>query len=239
MKKLFKAIRHYDLEEVKKILDSNPDAICSVAVPPPKKDIGQSPLQVAIKISAFDIAEYLIEQGADVNFMEDECPGTSVRCPLLHDAIGLVFFCLCCHPFNTKEEINRHLDNTKQAFAIFKMLCDCGADVNKLASNGLNALNKCVHAAERVLDRQAAYHPVTQNEAEEYFVKMLDILIEHGANFAEWANSSHYPPVDEPGMMNKELFIDDFVPKETGDIDRTAHTRTVMKKYVEDRKLNV
>ncbi|MBD5113494.1 MAG: hypothetical protein HDT42_13330 [Ruminococcaceae bacterium] len=37
MKKLFKAIRHGDIDEVKAILEKNPEAISSIAAPPPKK----------------------------------------------------------------------------------------------------------------------------------------------------------------------------------------------------------
>ena len=37
----------------------------------PKKDIGQSPLQVAIKCRHFEIIDLLIAHGADINFMED------------------------------------------------------------------------------------------------------------------------------------------------------------------------
>lgn len=65
MKKLFKAIRQGDSNEVVAILAKNPEAISSISSPPPKKDIGQSPLQVAVKIGEFDIAYYLMEQGAD------------------------------------------------------------------------------------------------------------------------------------------------------------------------------
>ncbi len=88
MKKLFKAIRQSDLDEVKAILEKNPEAVSSVASPPPKKDIGQSPLQVAVKIGEFDIAYYLMEHGADVNFMEEEAEGVTQRMPVLHDAIA-------------------------------------------------------------------------------------------------------------------------------------------------------
>lgn len=83
--------------------------------------------------------------------------------------------------------------------------------------------------------------------AEELFVAMLDILREHGADFCRWANESHYPPADEHGMMNRTLFLDDFVPTadtereitirgrkhtfvQKGDVDHTAHTRAVMKR---------
>ena len=255
MKKLFKAIRQYDLEQVRAVIEASPEAINSVSLPPPKKDAGQSPLQVAIKICAFDIAKLLIEHGADVNFMESEDVETSLRCPLLHDAVGAVMFCLCCGNLSSKEDIDKHKENACRAFSVFEMLCGRGADVNKEASNGMSALNACVHAAERVLDNRKAY-PFTQNEAEEYLVKMLDTLIHYGADLAKWAVSSHYPPADEPEMENRSLFIDDFVPKEDvireftlrgkkhtsvqkGDTDRTAHTRAVIQKYVKDRMIRI
>ena len=88
MKKLFKAIRQEKLEEVKSIIEKNPELVNCVATPPPKKDNGQSPLQVAIKISALEIIDYLIESGADVNFMEAEDNDPGLRCPVLHDAIN-------------------------------------------------------------------------------------------------------------------------------------------------------
>lgn len=36
----------------------------------PKKDIGQSPLEVAIKCGAFEIVDYLLDHGADPDFVE-------------------------------------------------------------------------------------------------------------------------------------------------------------------------
>lgn len=59
-------------------------------MPPPKKDNGQSPLQVALKIGAYDIIDYLIKNNADVNFMEAEDDDPGLRCPVLHDAITMV-----------------------------------------------------------------------------------------------------------------------------------------------------
>ena len=243
MRKLFKAIRDYDLQEVKAILENNPKEINSISVPTPKKDRGQSPLQVAIKITAFDIAEYLIEHYSDVNFMEEKYDETSLRCPVLHDAIGAVMFCLCCSPLCSKEEIIKHIDNAGKAFLIFKMLCEKGADVNKTDSIGFNAMSRCVFRAESVLDHQETY-PFTQKETEKFFTAMLDVLIEHGADFADWANSD----------LNKERYINNFVPKDDrvietnfrgkvetivqkGNVDFTAHTRAVIQKYIKDRNI--
>ena len=90
MTKLFKAIRQNDIETVKKVLHKYPEKVNCMATPPPKKDEGQSPLQVAIKVGNIEIAHYLIDQGADVNHMEPYNglpPTRCYRCPLLFDAI--------------------------------------------------------------------------------------------------------------------------------------------------------
>lgn len=87
MKKLFKAIRSKDFEQVKEIIINKPDLVNCVAKQPPKKDDGQSPLQVALKTGAFDIADYLIDMGADLNFIEDTSCCNSWRIPVIQDAI--------------------------------------------------------------------------------------------------------------------------------------------------------
>ncbi len=72
MKKLFKAIRQENLEEVKAIIEKKPELVNCVATPPPKKDNGQSPLQVACKISAMEIIDYLIEKGTNVIWIKKQ-----------------------------------------------------------------------------------------------------------------------------------------------------------------------
>ena len=63
MKKLFVLLRQGNLEEVKKIIEAKPELLNCVAGPQPKKDHGQSLLQVALKSGNFDIADYLIDKG--------------------------------------------------------------------------------------------------------------------------------------------------------------------------------
>ena len=90
MKRLFQAVRQNDLETVKRILDKEPELINCVATPPPKKDDGQSLLQVANKVGCFEIAHYLIDKGIDVNYMEPDhgLPMTQCfTCPVLIDAV--------------------------------------------------------------------------------------------------------------------------------------------------------
>ena len=66
MKKLFNAIRKSDLETVRQIILKQPELVNCVAKQPPKKDDGQSPLQVALKTGNNDIAEFLIDNGAEL-----------------------------------------------------------------------------------------------------------------------------------------------------------------------------
>ena len=63
MKKLFKAIRDGNIELVKQLVDNKPELANCVAKQPPKKDDGQSPLQVALKTGNVLIAEYLFGYG--------------------------------------------------------------------------------------------------------------------------------------------------------------------------------
>lgn len=240
MKKLFNAIRHGDLDEVKSILEKNPEAISSVASPPPKKDIGQSPLQVAVKIGEFDIAYYLMQHGADVDFMEEEAEGVTWRMPILHDAIRTAFISLCY----------RDEDSSAKGLELMRELLKRGADPNKKASNTFAALDECVSRANDILDNQSIY-PDVQEVAEARLEAALDLLTEYGADFKEWADHGHFAG---EGETNRELFLDEFIPKPDvtqeftirgkrystvvkGSEDKTAHTRKIMREYCKKRGL--
>lgn len=233
MKKLFKAIRQENIEEVKEIIEKKPELVNCVAVPPPKKDNGQSPLQVALKTGAVEIAYYLIENGADVNFMEaeDDDPGT--RCPVLHDAIVMVMQSLRYGNFDlTDQKLKRKFDESDQGLNIIEELLKRGADPNKKASNGFDALNSAISDAEYILDNDI--YSAAWEKAEQQLVKLFDLLIRYGADFKGWANRGHFP---EPTPMesNKVRYLDDFTNQEG--VDETAHTRAVMQRYCKNRGL--
>lgn len=241
MKKLFKAIRQENLEEVASIIEKNPELVNCVATPPPKKDNGQSPLQVATKIGAIEIINYLLEQRADVNFMEAEDDDPGVRAPVLHDAIRMTLISLCY----------KQLDKSDYGIKLVEELLKRGADPNKRASNGFDALNTAISDAEYVLEKDI--YSDTWTKAEQQITKLFDVLIEYGADFNAWANHGHFPE-PHPMESNKERYLDDFVTREDvvqaytirgqqhetiikGDIDKTAHTRAIMQAYCKERGL--
>lgn len=72
MKKLFDAIRADDLATVRALIAAKPELLHVIRRPPPKKDEGQQPLQIAIKGGHLEIANWLIDAGADVFYLEPE-----------------------------------------------------------------------------------------------------------------------------------------------------------------------
>ena len=153
MKKLFKSIRDSEIEIVKQIIEKQPELVNCIAKQPPKKDDGQSPLQVAFKTGNTDIAEYLIDMGANVNFIEDESCCNSWRTPVLHDAINCAV--MCCR-WNTNDEMRGFKvysikEKADEALRLLKKMIDAGADVNAVDSHGNSGLNRFGLQANQIL----------------------------------------------------------------------------------------
>ena len=125
MKKLFQAIRKKDFETLQKLLQKRPELVNCTAKQPPKKDDGQSPLQIALKIGNFEAANLLLDQGADVNFMEDAAACCNDwRAPMLHDVTTAAVMC-CRH--NYKVDLGTKIyweecSNQEKADAAFAVL---------------------------------------------------------------------------------------------------------------------
>ena len=164
MKKLFKAIRNGAAETVKELIEKKPELVNCTAKQPPKKDDGQSPLQVALKTGHTDIASFLIDHGADVNFIETESCN-AWKAPAVHDAINCaVMFCrwntddptFGFRVFSTKERAENGL-------AVLKQMIEHGADVNALDSYGNSGLNRFALQAKQILP---AYNYAEHRESE-------------------------------------------------------------------------
>lgn len=227
MKKLFTVIRQGKLDEVKRIIEKKPDLVNCISGPLPKKDHGQSPLQVALKTGKYEIADYLIEHGADIDFMEADDDDPGLRAPVLFDAINSTIASLCYKRF----------DESEIAFGYVKKLVERGADVNKLASNGFDAINWSICKAELLFERASVYSQ-SQQAVRKQLTRILDLLIENGADYVAWANKGHYPE-PYPGPSNKSMYIDDFVPGDETDIDRNKELRAFMQEYFRSRNLHV
>lgn len=227
MKKLFTAIRQDKSDEVKRIIEKNPELVNCVSGALPKKDHGQSPLQVALKAGKYEIADYLIEHGADINFMEMEDDDPGLRAPVLFDAISATITSLCYERF-AESEI---------AFGYVKKLVERGADVNKLASNGFDAINWSVSRAELLFERASVY-PRSQEAVRRQLARILDLLIENGADYAAWADRGHYAE-PFPGPSNKSMYINDFIPGDETDLDRNKEMRAFIQEYFRSRNLHI
>lgn len=227
MKKLFTVIRQGKLDEVKRIIEHKPNLVNCVSGVLPKKDHGQSPLQVAFKAGKYEIADYLIEHGADVNFMEAEDEDPGLRAPVLFDAISATVISLCYKRF----------DESELAFGYIEKLVERGADVNKLASNGYDAINWAVSQAELLFERPSVY-PQSQKAVRKQLTRILDLLISNGADYVAWAYRGHYAQ-PYPGPTNRSMYIDDFIPGDVMDIDKNKELRAFMQEYFISRNLHI
>lgn len=227
MKKLFTAIRQGKFDEVRLLIENKPELVNCVSGATPKKDRGQSPLQVALKTGNNQIADYLIQHGADVNFMEEADDDLGLRAPALFDAITGTIVSLCYDA----------IDGSEAAYAIISLLIEKGADVNKLASNGYGAIDWAISQAENIFERESAY-PDIQDITKRQLTRILDILIENGADCSAWAKRS-YVAAPYEGPSNKSTYVDDFTPANENDVDRTQNTRAFLQDYFRSRGLKV
>lgn len=218
MNKLFKDIRHSDIEAVRAAISKNAAVVNEVYnAKAPKKDIGQSPLQVAIKCGEFEIIELLLEKGADADFMEDTAlvPPHSVCMSVLHDAIIGVFSALCYKHYSSSEKYKN----------LIKALLENGANPNRKTSSGMLPIGTAVNEAEMILERKSAY-PDIQEITKQRLFETLDLLIQYGADKEEWLNQDFW------GVSNKVHYFEE---KQYGldNTDIREPIRIVLKEYFE------
>lgn len=147
MKALFDAIRKCDIAKMTELINAKPELVNCVAKQPPKKDDGQSPLQVAFKTANFRAVKLLLEHGADVNFI-DSGSVNEWKTPVLHDAIKATIafarFEYPADPWNPEKkdvyEVKGVKENFDKVFLFLQMMIEKGADVNSVDSYGNTAL---------------------------------------------------------------------------------------------------
>ena len=192
MKKLFKAIRDKDIEQVMQIIESKPELVNCVAKQPPKKDDGQSPLQVSLKTGAFDIADYLIENGADLNFMEDVSCCNEWRTPVIHDAINASVM-NCRWNTNNKYTGFKIFSTEREAqksYNILEKMLALGSEVNALDSYGNSGIWRFCLQANQILPRYDHKNEcdcddrIFTNELQSDLHRILELLSTYGADLS-------------------------------------------------------
>ena len=140
MKKLFQALKKNDFETVKYLLTQKPELINCTARKPPKSEDGQSLLQIALKYNRFDIADYLLDLGADVNFIEADTCANDWRTPVLHDAINMAVMMSRWNTNTGKFVVYSTKESADRSYHILERILTMGADVNALDSYGNSGL---------------------------------------------------------------------------------------------------
>lgn len=151
MKKLFQAIKKNDIDTVKQILTKKPELISCTAKKPPKSDDGQSLLQVALKNGRFEIADYLLDCGADVNFIEDISCENNWRTPVIHDAINAAVMSSRWNTNTFGFKVCSTKEASDKAYQILERMLNMGANINALDSYGNSGLWRFCLQARQIL----------------------------------------------------------------------------------------
>ena len=190
MKKLFQAIQQNDIVIVKKLIENDTALVNCVAKQPPKKDDGQSPLQVSLKNGNLEIAEYLIDMGADVNFIEDVSCCNVWRVPVIHDAINAsVMNCRWNINESAGVKVFSTEQNAKKAYSVLKKMLGLGADINATDSYGNSGIWRFCLQASQILPSYDYGAQCERNdriftkELEDDLYNILSLLCESGADF--------------------------------------------------------
>ncbi len=205
MQKTFKAIKNGDINTVKEILAADPNEINVIAKQPPKKDDGQSLLQIALKTGQLDIAELLLDMGANVNHIEPEDCCNDWRMPVLHDAIRCAIM-NCRWNFKdyttNKYVVNSTKEKADKAFEILKRMLELGADITSKDSYGNSTLERAVLDARQLLptynySQNTIYdNRIITKELRHDFLRLFSLLYKFGAS-NQWINRTTNKPIVE------------------------------------------
>lgn len=194
IKAFFKAIRANDIQTVTSLIRNDKNYVYACNFAPPKKDDGQSGLQVSFKTGNFEIALLLIENGADVNFIETS-EVNEWNAPVLHDCIRAVVF-------NTYT-MQKNTAAFDRAFSLLQLMLHQQADPNAVDSYG----NNCLHRA--FLDsRQMIDHPAVDFTDEILITQLRSVfkaLTDAGANIHQ-VNDKRPAVLDLIRNYNMEVY---------------------------------
>lgn len=158
MQAIFTDIIEGDAESVRARIEKDPTLVNAVATGSPKKYVGQSALQVAIRTGEFAIARELLDKGSDPNFSDVNPPDGWVK-TVLHDAAvaAVMRSRWSRRTFNAQsEQVWKTVEVEKhdESYELLVALIDAGAVVTATDSMGATPFGRAIHAAHDVLPRR-------------------------------------------------------------------------------------
>ncbi|MDO7853338.1 hypothetical protein [Hymenobacter convexus] len=178
IKTFFNAIRSRDIQKVVELVSDNREYLSATNFAPPKKDDGQSGLQVAFKTGNFDIAQFLIDQGADIDFIETSNINEWTA-PVLHDSIRATIF----NSYTVQKDTAK-FDN---AFSLLQLMLDKKANPNAIDSYGNNCLHRAILDSRQMIDNPKA--DVANGILLEQIRRIFTVLILAGADVSSSTES--------------------------------------------------
>jgi len=204
MQKTFQLLRRGDIEGVRQILDKKPEEVNAVSGDKPKRDQGQSLLQVAIKSGHLDIADLLIDRGADLNFIEEPTELNPFCQPVIQTAGGrAVFDCRrMIKRWNGQYEMYSSKEKADQSFKVFKKMLELGADISQKDSHGGTLLQNILRETKEVLPsyywktKETSDNILITDELRHDLNRIYDLLIRYGVT-SEEISAYHKIPLKE------------------------------------------
>ena len=195
MQKTFQLLRRGDLEGVRQILEKKPEEVNAVSGDKPKRDQGQSLLQVAIKSGHLDIADLLIDKGPDLNFIEEPTELNPFCQPVIQTAGGrAVFDCRrLIKRWNGQYEMYSSKEKADQSFKVFEKMLELGADISQKDSHGGTLLPTILIETKEVLPsyywktKETSDNVLITDELRHDLNRIYDLLIRYGVTADEIA----------------------------------------------------
>ena len=211
-KDIFTLIKEDNLQAVKEMVKKDPKLVNAMAPKKPADTKGMSPLQVSLCAGWHrDIADFLLDNGADVNYMESDQWKSPQANPVLHDAVSVAIMNSRRFGYENMEDatnenmILRHnKEDADRAYKLLERMIKMGADGNAVDKDNINALGHAVSQAqfccpETNLQTGKFYtEPHIIPEMIEDFQRIFRLLINSGAKSDTKSNYSH--------KTTKELF---------------------------------
>ncbi len=173
------------------MLETQPTLLSATVKAPPKKDDGQSALQLAIRNQQFDIANYLLDLGANVNFMEAETCCNEWRMPVLQDAITNAVMLTRWNVVRPDGTLEVYYSSAQadMAYALLKRMLELGADIYAKDSYGNSCLERAILQARQILPccvpgtTELRKDRIITDELKDDLTRVFRLLFDAGASF--------------------------------------------------------